>query len=94
MTYEIEFSEKALKEWKKLDSSIKTIFKKKLNKLQSSPRVESAKLSGLTDCYKIKLRSSGFRLVYQVIDDEIVIIVIAVGKREGQAVYIDAKKRI
>ncbi|WP_338296203.1 type II toxin-antitoxin system RelE family toxin, partial [Escherichia coli] len=47
----------------------------------------SAKLRGLKDCYKIKLRASGFRLVYQVIDDILIIAVVAVGKRERSNVY-------
>ncbi len=33
-----------------------------------------ARLNGnLAGCFKIKLRTSGFRLIYQVIDEEIVI---------------------
>jgi len=55
--------------------------------------VESARLSGLRDCYKIKLRSAGFRLVYLVRDEEVVVSVIAVGKRERNAVYKAAVKR-
>ena len=32
--------------------------------------------------YKIKLRAVGYRLVYEVIDDELVVIVIEVGRRD------------
>ncbi|MBL4630626.1 MAG: type II toxin-antitoxin system RelE/ParE family toxin [Paraglaciecola sp.] len=46
------------------------------------------------DCYKIKLRSAGYRLVFQVRDDEIVVSVVAVGKRERNQVYKIALKRI
>jgi mRNA interferase RelE/StbE len=48
----------------------------------------------MKDCYKIKLRSAGYRLVYQVRDSELVVSVIAVGKRERHAVYKAAVKRI
>ena len=41
----------------------------------------------LPDCYKIKLRAIGYRLVYQVIDSDVVVLVLAVGKRENEAVY-------
>ena len=82
------------KEWDKLDSATRTQFKKKLAERLESARVESARLSGLRDCYKIKLRSAGFRLVYQVRDDEVVVSVIAVGKRERNAVYKAAVKRV
>ncbi|EGY28290.1 Cytotoxic translational repressor of toxin-antitoxin stability system [Candidatus Regiella insecticola 5.15] len=69
--------------------------KKKLRKLQENPYIESARLHGdLAGCFKIKLRSSGFRLIYQVIDEEIVIWVLAVGKREDEKVYDVARKRI
>jgi mRNA interferase RelE/StbE len=48
----------------------------------------------MPDCYKIKLRSSGYRLVYQVIDEKVVVFVISVGKRERAEVYNEAVKRI
>jgi mRNA interferase RelE/StbE len=48
----------------------------------------------MPNCYKIKLRASGFRLVYQVIDDELVVTVVSVGKRENNEAYFSAKKRI
>ncbi|CDH28127.1 RelE toxin (fragment) [Xenorhabdus bovienii str. Jollieti] len=48
----------------------------------------------MAGCFKIKLRSSGFRLVYQVIDEDIVIWVIAVGKREDSKAYKIASERI
>jgi mRNA interferase RelE/StbE len=94
MSYKLLFREDALKEWKKLDSSIKKQFKKKLAERIEVPRVESSRLNGMKNCYKIKLRSAGYRLVYQVRDNEIVISVVAVGKRERNAVYKAAAKRI
>jgi mRNA interferase RelE/StbE len=44
----------------------------------------------MRDCYKIKLRSAGVRLVYQVRDGEIVLLVLAVGRREREEVYREA----
>ncbi|CAI3959543.1 mRNA-degrading endonuclease RelE [Commensalibacter communis] len=95
MIFNIEFDERALKEWDKLDKTIQTLFKKKLKQLQNNPHIESARLHrDLANCYKIKLRSSGYRLVYQVIDGEIIILVIAVGKRENKKVYGTANTRL
>jgi mRNA interferase RelE/StbE len=94
MTYRLLFKTEAKKEWDKLDSAIRTQFKKKLTERMNLPRVESARLNGLRDCYKIKLRSAGYRLVYQVRDEEVVVSVIAVGKRERNAVYKAAVKRV
>lgn len=58
------------------------------------PRVPSAALSGMPDCYKIKLQTIGFRLVYQVQDDVLLVTAVAVGKRDGSRVYVDAKDRL
>ncbi|MCK5360355.1 MAG: type II toxin-antitoxin system RelE/ParE family toxin [Gammaproteobacteria bacterium] len=94
MTYRLLFKQDAKKEWDKLDSTVRSIFAKKLQERIKQPRLESARLSGLKDCYKIKLRRAGYRLVYQVRDKELVVSVVAVGKRERNQVYKTAIKRI
>lgn len=94
MNYSLEFKETALKEWKKLDGAIREQFKKKLAERLIKPRVPSAKLSGMSDCYKIKLKNAGYRLVYKVDDNHFVVIVVAVGKRENLAVYRSAGERL
>ncbi|WP_353433365.1 type II toxin-antitoxin system RelE/ParE family toxin [Polynucleobacter sp. MWH-UH23A] len=84
----------ALKEWQKLDSSTREQFKKQLEKRLVNPRVASAKLRGdLDGFYKIKLRTIGYRLVYEVINHRLVILVTAVGKRNQDLVYQQALKR-
>ena len=75
MSYSLEFKESALKEWKKLDGATREQFKKKLAERLERPRVASAKLSGMVDCYKIKLKNAGYRLVYLVDDMRIVVII-------------------
>ena len=87
MRYELEFLPSALKEWQKLDNSIKVQFKKKLSERLENPKVTKDKLRGYEDVYKIKLRDVGYRLAYQVKDDEIVVLVLVVGKRENNEVY-------
>ncbi|ACU90340.1 type II toxin-antitoxin system RelE family toxin [Desulfomicrobium baculatum] len=94
MTYSLRFKEEAKKEWDRLDPVIREHFAKKLRQRRENPRVNSARLSGMPDCFKIKLRSAGYRLVYEVRDHEVVIVVIAVGKRERSAVYKIAAKRL
>lgn len=93
-TYKLVFKRDAEKEWRKLDGAIREQFKKKLKERVINPRVESSRLSGMEDCYKIKLRSAGYRLVYQVRDLELIVSVVAVGKRERNQVYKAAIKRI
>lgn len=92
--YALEFNAQALKEWGKLDSTVRLQFAKKLRERLVNPRVEADKLRDMPNCYKIKLRSAGYRLVYDVIDDVLVVTVIAVGKRERGKVYDNASKRL
>ncbi|AAF96350.1 TPA: type II toxin-antitoxin system RelE/ParE family toxin [Vibrio cholerae] len=94
MTYKLEFKKSALKEWKKLAVPLQQQFKKKLIERLENPHVPSAKLSGAENIYKIKLRQSGYRLVYQVENDIIVVTVLAVGKRERSEVYTKALQRL
>ena len=93
MTYKLKFEKRAWKEWEKLGHPVKEQFKKKLEERLENPRVPSAKLSGHADRYKIKLRSAGYRLVYQVFGAEVVVSVIAIGKRENSDVYSLASDR-
>lgn len=79
MTYELEFDPRAWREWQKPARRSKTV-QNKLQQIVQNPRIESARLSDLPDCYKIKLKASGYRLVYQVRDSVVVVYVIAIGK--------------
>lgn len=91
LTYKLEFKKSALKEWQKLGATLQQQFKKKLIE---HPHVLASKLSGADNLYKIKLRQSGYRLVYEVQDDVIIVTVLAVGKRERNEVYNKAMKRV
>ncbi|TWC59985.1 mRNA interferase RelE/StbE [Pseudomonas sp. SJZ080] len=93
MTYELEFSEKAWREWKKLGANLQEQFKKKLQERLVNPHVPADRLGGFGNAYKIKLRSAGYRLVYRVVDEVLVVTVIAVGKRERGAIYKEASER-
>jgi mRNA interferase RelE/StbE len=94
-SYQLKFDHDALKEWKKLDGSIKEEFKKALVRRLKSPIVESARLHGnLSNCFKIKSKSSGYRLIYTVDGTEVVVIVLAIGERDKQKAYNAARKRI
>jgi len=94
MIYNLEFKPKATKEWNKLCSTVAEQFKKKLKEILENPRIQKDELSGYNNIYKIKLRSLGFRLVYEVKDTEIIVLVLTVGKRENDKVYKDLEDRI
>ncbi|HNE92109.1 MAG TPA: type II toxin-antitoxin system RelE/ParE family toxin [Agitococcus sp.] len=94
MTYELVFDQRALKEFKKLGATIRQQFKNKLVQVLENPHIPANKLSGMANCYKIKLRSAGYRLVYQVQDEQVVVFVVAVGKREANEAYNTANQRL
>jgi mRNA interferase RelE/StbE len=93
MNYRLRFHALALAEWRKLDNSVREPLKKKLTQRITNPRIASAALSGMPDCYKIKVRGVGYRLVYRVEDDVFYVTVIAVGRRDGNEIYVAARQR-
>jgi len=94
MSYKLRFHELALAEWKRLDGSVREPLKKKLEERLDNPRIPSAALSGMADCYKIKLMRVGYRLVYRVDDDVVFVTVISVGRRDRQKAYEAAQARL
>ena len=107
--YSLKFVPDAWREWQALDGSIKQALKPLLAKRLQNPHVPGALLhrdlaavtSGVSrddalwaSTRKIKLLKQGCRLVYMVEDDELVVLVLSVGKREDSAAYLIAAKRI
>jgi mRNA interferase RelE/StbE len=93
MSYDLAFLDAALKEWRKLDPQTREQFKAKLAERLLNPKVPSARLHGAKERYKIKLRNAGYRLVYEVQDKQLIVLVVAVGRRERNEVYRVAEKR-
>lgn len=93
--YRLKFVPEALAEWNELDGSVKEPLRKALRKRLEQPHMPGSELhGGLQHCYKIKLRKQGYRLVYSVEDDALVVLVLAVDKREDLAVYRSAINRL
>lgn len=95
MTYTIKVHDDFVEELASLPTTIKAQLRKKLDKIVENPHIPKNRLGGdLVGCYKIKLLKSGIRLVYQINDDEIYILLITVGKRADNEVYDTAKNRL
>ena len=93
--YRLLFHPAALEEWHGLDGSVKAPLKKLLAKRLDSPHVPGGALKGdLLGCYKIKLRKQGIRLVYRVEDDALIVMVLAVDRREDSLAYRAALGRL
>jgi len=93
MTYKLKFLPSAWKEWNKIGEVIREQFKKKLAERIENPIVPADQLKGFKNHYKIKLRSAGYLLVYEVDRNEVFIYVITVGKRENDLIYKKVQKR-
>lgn len=93
MTFKLEFLPSALKEWEKLGHTLREQIKKKLRERLEAPKVPADALRDMPGHYKLKLRASGYRLVYRVEDERVVVVVVSVGKRERGAVYQSARQR-
>ena len=93
--YRLKFVPPALDEWKQLEGSVKEPLRKLLRKRLDSPHVPESALHGpLRGCYKIKLGKQGYRIVYTVEDDALIVLVLAVDKREDAVVYRSALDRV
>jgi mRNA interferase RelE/StbE len=88
VTYALKFLPEALAEWQALDGSVKEPMRKLLKKRLENPHVPGGALHGdLQGYYKIKLLKQGVRLVYAVEDDVLIVMVMAVDRRENSRVY-------
>ena len=98
MEYEIKFHPAALKEFCELDGSIKKLIKKLLDKLKTSPLLgeelgnkNGYDLSGYRKMYACKKQ---IRIVYSVVENVLLVNIIAIGKREDMEVYATAAERL
>ena len=73
MTYKITFLKQAKKEWDNLSPDVQAYFKKKLLKVIENPHIPKCRVRELKDCYKVKLSTVGYRLVYKVNEEKVVI---------------------
>jgi mRNA interferase RelE/StbE len=85
MPFELAFQTEALREWRKLTPGIREQFKNKPIQWLTEPRVPASKLRGSSNRTKIRLRAAGYPLVAGVRDHELLVLVVAVGKRQRKA---------
>ena len=96
--YDYKFHPEAEKELEKLNRSVQILFTKTLKKILKSPELgldlgnkNNLNLSGLKKMYFDHKR---YRVVYQILEEEIVIHLIAIGKRDKMEVYEKASERV
>ena len=98
MNYEIILKEEADEELNALSNRERILVFKQFKKISSSP--ELGKLLGnkagydLSGCRKMYADKKRIRIVYTILDNQIVIEIIAIGKRDEMEVYKDAAERL
>lgn len=93
MAYKIEFEERAFEDFSKLDGSVKKQIQKYLDKLamREDPRTLGEPLQENLSAYW-KYRVGDYRLVAEIKDDVLVVLMLAVGHRRD--IYKNASKRL
>lgn len=98
MTYEIRFKAGVEQDLLKLDNRIRILVAKQLIKLSNSPELGDllGNMAGydLTGYRKLYVDNKKVRIVYKIIDSQIVVEIIAIGDRDDMAVYKKAADRI
>jgi mRNA interferase RelE/StbE len=98
MIYEIKFKTEAECEFLSFDKSVRVLIAKQIQKLSISP--ELGELLGnkagyeLSGCRKMYVDNKRIRIVYRIIENQIIVEVIAVGKRNEMEVYKTAASRL
>lgn len=102
--WKVSYFDEALEDLKKMDNSQRKQVLKAIDKVKTNPLPQNEGGYGkplgnkrgidLTNLYKIKLKKSGIRVVYQIIRVKDTMEIIIVSMREDEKVYEDAQKRI
>ncbi|HBP53560.1 MAG TPA: type II toxin-antitoxin system mRNA interferase toxin, RelE/StbE family [Synechococcus sp. UBA8638] len=90
--YDLCFHPKALKEWKNLTKSVQERLLKKLAERLQQPHIETSRLRGALNRYKIKIGTPAFRLVYEVEGRQLKVLAIA-KKGDKDSPYQKANER-
>ncbi|BBD68802.1 addiction module antitoxin [Nostoc commune NIES-4072] len=82
MSYEVKFSKGAKKQFRKLPLDVQQRIQTKINELAIEPRPNGVKkLQGDDNSYR--LRVGDYRVIYEVVDNVLIVTVIKVGHRSN-----------
>lgn len=98
MRYSVTLTAEAADDFRHLDGSQKISVAKQLRKLETAPLLGEhlGNRAGLdlTGYYKLYAAQKSIRIVYRIIEQKVVVEVVAIGKREDMSVYKTSLKRI
>jgi mRNA interferase RelE/StbE len=88
----------AAADFRALDDAVKKPVAKQLKKLEESPHLGQplGNIRGfdLTGYYKLYAVRKAIRIVYRIVEDEVVVEVVGIGKRENFEIYADVARRL
>jgi len=98
LPYRVVLTADAAEDLRALDKSVKEQVARQLRKLETSPQLGEhlGRKAGfdLTGYYKLYAAKKAIRIVYRIMELEVVVEVVAIGKREDMAVYREAVRRL
>jgi mRNA interferase RelE/StbE len=104
MSWDIDYYDKAIEDLEGLTKAVNARVVKAINKVAKNPLPQSEggygkplgnrQSSKLAGCMKIKLKSVGIRVVYQLIRVDTVMKIVVVSVRDDDGVYKEAERRI
>ena len=98
MPYKVVLTALAAQDFRTLDGSVKEQVARQLRKLEATPFLgEHLGNRGgldLTGYYKLYAARKAIRIVYRIVETDVIVEVVAIGKREDFEVYRKAFKRI
>ena len=98
MAYKIEFLPDAAREFDALDGSLKKLAAKQLDKIAERPELGETlgKRMGidLTGYRKTYFGKKGYRIVYEIQRQRLVVLIIGIGKREREEIYREIARRL
>jgi len=98
LPYKVVLTQDAAQDFRDLDKSVKDQVARQLKKLETSPELgEHLGRKGgldLTGYYKLYAARKAIRIIYRIVELEVLVEVVAIGKREDMAVYREAVRRL
>jgi mRNA interferase RelE/StbE len=98
LPFRVTLTAKAADDFRHLDGSLRNPVAKQLKKLETLPflgeHLGNRAGLDLTGYYKLYAAKKGIRIVYRVIEQEVIVDVVAIGKREDMSVYETSLMRI
>jgi len=95
--YEIKYHPLLEEDLKQLNNSVRIEVFKKLQKIQHSPELGKSlgnkNNMNLTGLRKVYVSKKKIRIIYEIVNNILVVYILAIGKREDMEVYKQAEQR-